>query len=290
MHPLGRSGLIKPSSTPGLIYELKPNLDTYFKLVRFRTNSRGLRDKEYSVEKPAGTFRVVVVGDSFTMASGVDIEDAFHTDLEDRLNRESEDVSYEFINFGVGGYDPNQYLSSFEHRALYFDPDLLLFCMSGPLDGFYADARRDQPYVVKPPSRPFFESFLEKLIRHNLRSLRPRWEDEALRSQSDKEALKKLERVFLKLDHIADGIGIPVCVVLLQRTHSLREATLEVQKMAERHGFHAVDTAPSFENTSPLDYIICKIDHHPDAKANGIFAEVIYDYLKGQHLLVERGP
>jgi hypothetical protein len=46
---LGESGLVQESRDPELIYELKPNLNTLYKLVDFRTNSRGLRDVEYSL-------------------------------------------------------------------------------------------------------------------------------------------------------------------------------------------------------------------------------------------------
>ncbi len=48
---MGVSGLIKPSSYTKIIFELKPNLNTYFKMARFMTNSCGLRDKEYLVDK-----------------------------------------------------------------------------------------------------------------------------------------------------------------------------------------------------------------------------------------------
>ncbi|MBM4337801.1 MAG: hypothetical protein FJ108_18080 [Deltaproteobacteria bacterium] len=64
MSRLGGSGLLQASADPGIVYELKPNLDTRFNLVAFRTNSRGLRDREYALAKPAGAFRVAVIGGS----------------------------------------------------------------------------------------------------------------------------------------------------------------------------------------------------------------------------------
>ena len=48
IRPTGGSGNLKPSEIEGLVYELKPGLDTVFKLVPFQTNSKGLRDREYS--------------------------------------------------------------------------------------------------------------------------------------------------------------------------------------------------------------------------------------------------
>ena len=54
VHSIGRSGFLKPSTTPGLSYELRPNLDGWLKLARLRTNSKGLRDREIPLAKPEG--------------------------------------------------------------------------------------------------------------------------------------------------------------------------------------------------------------------------------------------
>ena len=62
----------------------KPDLRDHFKMQPFETNSHGMRDREYSPEKPPNTFRIAVVGDSFTMGSGVAIEDVFHSRIESR--------------------------------------------------------------------------------------------------------------------------------------------------------------------------------------------------------------
>ena len=41
----GTAGIIQPSCYPEIVYELRPDLDTWLKLTRFRTNSQGLRDQ-----------------------------------------------------------------------------------------------------------------------------------------------------------------------------------------------------------------------------------------------------
>jgi len=123
---IGRSGLIQTSDNCEIIYELKPNLDTYFKLTEFKTNSKGLRDKEYSINKPNNTYRVVVLGDSLSMPSGVDIDYAYHSILEHNFNQEDDSQIYEFINFGVGGYKLNQYLETLKNKSLEYNPDHVL--------------------------------------------------------------------------------------------------------------------------------------------------------------------
>lgn len=132
VHHLGTSSLVQPSPYSEMIYELKPHLNSYFKLAIFKTNAQGLRDKEYSIIKPKNSFRVAVIGDSFTMPAGVNIENAYHSLLEKKLNSEQAEVSYEFINFGVGGYNLRQYLGVLKYKALKYNPEMILigFCPS----------------------------------------------------------------------------------------------------------------------------------------------------------------
>ena len=68
------SSLITYETDRRMLFEYQPNLDVFFKLVRFRTNSAGMRDQEYSLAKPAHTFRVAVVGSSFTLPAGARVE------------------------------------------------------------------------------------------------------------------------------------------------------------------------------------------------------------------------
>lgn len=61
-----------------LHHKLPPNVRG--KLIKsdfetdFHTNSLSLRDREYSLVKPAKTYRILMLGDSYTEGQGVDIE------------------------------------------------------------------------------------------------------------------------------------------------------------------------------------------------------------------------
>ena len=123
---LPNTGYTRPSKDPALVFEMKPDVDGWFKLARFRTNSQGLRDREYALRKPQGTFRVAVLGASFALPAGVEIEEAFHSLLEERLSEERGPTAVEFINFAVGAYGARQILRMLEARALAYDPDLVL--------------------------------------------------------------------------------------------------------------------------------------------------------------------
>jgi hypothetical protein len=173
---LPQTGYTRPAPAgSGRVFEMKPNLDGYFKFVPFRTNSQGLRDQEYSLEKPEGTFRVAVLGASFALPAGVAIEDAFHSLLEERLSEEFAPTRYEFINFAVGMYNPGQVLAMLEQRALAYDPDLILVTatrLSTPwlvkgAAASIAEARRERPPEAADAFRmsyPILKSYFYLLL------------------------------------------------------------------------------------------------------------------------------
>jgi lysophospholipase L1-like esterase len=68
------------------------------------TNNLGFRGRDIG-EKARGTYRIVLLGDSFTLGDGLPDTDAFPPLLE-RLLNESGDRKYEVLNLGVVSYTP----------------------------------------------------------------------------------------------------------------------------------------------------------------------------------------
>lgn len=285
-HNIGVSGMIKPSPYLPILYELKPNLQTYFKFATFTTSSQGLRDKEYPLQKPDRAFRVAVIGDSMVMGSGVTIENTFHSLLEDRLNRESAGLLYELINFGVGGYDPHQYLATLKLRAMAYKPDLVLFCLCGPFDnGFQPKKDSERKYQVLPTTYPFFQSFTLILLDQILMSRFPDWQRvDSATSETPLEEKHYFEAIYSELSSISKQNNLPICIVVLGLAAN-REEVAESGLLADIYALHFIDTTMAFYNKRQSDYWVNRIDGHPNSKANEIFAQIIYTYLKEQHLL-----
>jgi hypothetical protein len=92
---------------------LRPNCSMHYKGARIETNALGLNDRGVEEERPH--FRVAVVGDSFTMAAGVDPRRSYHALLEERISRDLGAPGFvELYNLGRGGRSTGDELRDFE--------------------------------------------------------------------------------------------------------------------------------------------------------------------------------
>ncbi len=111
---------------PLLGYRLRPNSLGHFQGgIPARSNSQGHRDDEVSIEKPEGVFRILILGDSFTVGANVRQEEAYPQLLEEILKQECS-PHIEVVNTAVGGWKPFQYAQYYEHYGRHYEPDLVL--------------------------------------------------------------------------------------------------------------------------------------------------------------------
>jgi hypothetical protein len=90
----------------------------------YTTNSQRLRaPRDYTPEVPAGRYRVICLGDSFTMGYGVDDADTYPA----RLSQLSDEL--EVVNMGLGGFGVDQDYLWFERDGDVLESNALLFCV-----------------------------------------------------------------------------------------------------------------------------------------------------------------
>jgi hypothetical protein len=106
-------------------YRLEPNSVGWFGPFEAAANRHGHRDDAVALKKPPGTFRILVLGDSFTVGASVRQEEAYPQRLETLLNQ-SATGRIEVVNAGVGGWDSFQYAQYYEHAGHRFSPDLVI--------------------------------------------------------------------------------------------------------------------------------------------------------------------
>lgn len=101
--------------------------DEYTIVERF--NSKGLRGPEYPYKKPAGEFRILVLGDSFAEGYTVEFEELCSELLKQKLNT-GLNKHVQVINAGTGGYSTDQELLFLRTEGVKYEPDLVivLYC------------------------------------------------------------------------------------------------------------------------------------------------------------------
>ena len=87
-------------------------------------SSQGFRDRHYSLAKPPGIKRMLVLGDSFTWGYGVGDQEIFTEVLERELNSRGQE--WEVINTGVSGWGTDQEYLFFRNEGRHFEPDFVV--------------------------------------------------------------------------------------------------------------------------------------------------------------------
>ncbi|MGI9107796.1 MAG: SGNH/GDSL hydrolase family protein [Pyrinomonadaceae bacterium] len=144
-----------------------------------RINSDGLRDREHTKAKPANTFRIALIGDSYAEALQVPLEDAFWVRMEGRLQTCAAlaGKNLEIINFGVSGYSTAQELLTLREKAWDYAPDLILLAMTTNndiTDNLRAFKKTDQiPYFVYRDGRLTLDNSFRESLTFRLRNSAP---------------------------------------------------------------------------------------------------------------------
>jgi hypothetical protein len=155
-------------------YSLRPSMEGWYRKegeAFVRINRDGLRDRDHARTKPAETFRIAVLGDSYAEALQVSQEQAFWSVLERQLQaceslvqaektvapqHSGEPASaraktVEVINFGVSGYSTAQELITLREQVWAYSPDLVLLTVTTNND--ISDNSRD---LKKTDEVPYF--------------------------------------------------------------------------------------------------------------------------------------
>jgi len=118
-----------------------------------RISSAGVRDRERTKEKPADTWRIAVLGDSYTEALQVS-EDKRFTSVMERLLAEcgaGDGRRPEVLNFGISGFGTVQEYLLLQDRVFRYSPDVVVLAFL-PGNDITDNVRA---FDSSQPSRPF---------------------------------------------------------------------------------------------------------------------------------------
>ena len=97
-------------------------------------NALGLNDQEFEVPKPAGRFRILALGDSFTFGL-VPYPHTVMTLLETHVRAACPGRELDLLNFGIGGAGVGDYRTIVTLALETYDPDLVLVHFYAGNDG-----------------------------------------------------------------------------------------------------------------------------------------------------------
>ena len=246
--------------------------------VRYTFNDMGCRDRDMPLERTPGTFRVLALGDSYTMGVGVHARDVFTVRLEQLLNgaRSPGSPTYEVINCGVSGYSTEDALTLYQRHLARYNPDLVLLTMVWNDDRSFSDDYR----------MGFHERKRHRLFE-TWRFLEMRVVGWRLQRHDYSKAMRALDGLRKAVE---DRGGRLAVIIGRNRPHRQWDALTEAV-------YGSVDTlalpvlniwgrlrAEHLEDMTVLD----ELDHHPNERAHALIAGETRRFLDAKGLLHPR--
>lgn len=261
------AAIINPHPDDRLIYELRPNLDVKFTNVRVTTNGCGLRGPERPRAKPANTYRIALLGDSFAFGWGVPQDLTFAQVLENKLNQlTAGSPRVEVINLGVPGYSTFQEISALKDKGLAFDPDAVLL--------FFIHNDFDFPFFIRDNSNPagVVQSFSLSMGRN--KGLHPKLAE----AKSSMEGLSP-PQMLLELDALTKSLGIKSFMTINPRKEWKRCLT-KLSPALQRTSIEYLDLVEDFNRTISLNGyqeadLSLPNDIHPSILRSQIYGELL---------------
>jgi GDSL-like Lipase/Acylhydrolase family len=255
-------------------YALKPDVSIPHRGATWTTNSRGMRDREYPIDKAEGTYRIALAGDSIGAGWGVNRDQGFEPIWETMLNRRS---NVEVWNHAVPGHAPGQRWEHFTREGWDAKPDLVVF-QGTPADFGWDDRK--------------LRSLLPKGIGWDVASYQYGLTISGAQPGGDEESYKKALRphreaillgVYRTVVQDCESHRVPSVWLLLPRvgkpTPTLDRARLV--ELARNAGFsRVVDLSDAFDGLDPDTLAIGPDDFHPNAIGHARLADRLDEALR----------
>jgi lysophospholipase L1-like esterase len=232
--------------------------------VDLRFNAEGMRDAaSHPIPKPAGLFRILLVGDSFTAGMANQYDEIWPVLLERRLagNRGSVDV----IKAGVDSYDTLSELLTMQRLVPKYHPDLVLmaFLPNDIFDNTLPEAAHHAalaPVMQMGISFPQLQSlylFRRLLLRNDFIYTGAYWMTSRRQYFTEKQTAHAAEQYSITRELLSQASGyassegsrfavasIPQCFQVLAKARDIRLPGLSadivdrrLSRLAERRGF-----------------------------------------------------
>jgi hypothetical protein len=254
-------------------------------------NRQGYRDRERTLEKPAGTRRVVLLGDSFTWGASVLFDDGYGQRLE-RWLRERRGEPWEVVNLAVPGMNTVGQSAQLVSEGFGYGPDVVIlgYVLNDSEDENAAEARRAADWLADrtpaPPSSLLDRSVLLRVVRTRLwatRENRRRVEDFRSMYLPSYPGWIAAQKALRAMGGACRERGVPFVVLIfplfgspLDDSYPFADIHAQVANVAAEAGAKVVDLLPFYRGLrSDLLVVDGTNDEHPNEIAHRIAAQTL---------------
>ncbi len=262
-----------------------------------------MQSHKYSAVKPKDTFRIAVIGDSFTFAPYMQYTDTFVSKLEQMLNLNSRRT--EVINYGVPAYSTSHEVAVAK-KVIEEQADLVILQITLNDPEYKAhrpsaikeQKNKDDPFGPYKAPDTFFGKF--KLYNFVMQKLHNNKSHKAYAKYFlDLFEHKKHYAIFEKsMSQIASSVKqakkpivavtFPLFGLPMDETYPFYSIHKKVDDLLSKINVSHLDLSDTYKNI-PLErlQVLPGIDRHPNEIAHRLAAEKIYLWLEENKLLPE---
>ena len=260
-----------------------------------RYNEHGYRDYEYSLKKPEGIFRVLVLGDSQTFGHGIkDLKDTWVKKLEAKLQKEGRNASIEVLNISGPGWNSDTHLYELFKNGFKFNPDLVILAYAHNDIPFPTSVNCNSSDRKITPNINIFQSsklasFIDFRINRLLEKVgeKPSYFD--CLNQAYGSIGWEMNKFYLDMMGLALSIKkIHFMITVIPIIHQLDDdypligAHKKLKEFSHQRRIEFLDFyEKGFKNIDASHLKISKTDHHLNQRASDIIANTLFNRLKG---------
>jgi hypothetical protein len=245
-----------------------------FQGAPFHTNRWGMRDRDFELAKPAGTYRIAVMGASDVTGWGVPDGHQFSTIVAQGLDSIARERGrhVEVLNFSITAISLAQQVYGIEKLARRFSPDLILLT-AYPDNDIWLLQRQATRLATKGIAIPDPE--LDRLMKRAMgsdlhgdpRNLRP-----------EEEAIDR--RLFEWARQLGDSGGAKVALLVLRSPGKLSPGNyVTTVRAADTAGLPWIDCTDVWRGLDPLQYRVSADDAHPNSAGHEIIGACVLKQL-----------
>ena len=282
-----------------LIFNSSESEDNYgltkeFQEKYVRYNKHGYRDYEYSLKKPEGVFRVLILGDSQTFGSGIkNLEETWVKKLEAKLQNERRNESIEVLSISGPGWNSDTHLYELFENGFKFNPDLVILAYYHNDIPFPISVNCNSSERKVVTNINIFQSYkLSRFIDFRINRLlekfgdKPSYPDclnqvyDSIGWQMNKFYLD-IMGLALSVQKIHFMITVIPLIHKLDNSYPLLGPHEKLKEFAQQRNLEFLDFyEEGFKNLDANNLKISKTDHHLNQNAGDIVASTLFSKLK----------